>query len=206
MLSLDARKLANTSISVGTGWLLGSCMEARGKQDLWMKQKPEVLAALREQAIIQSVESSNRIEGVTIPADRLRPIVLGRAKPRDRSEEEQGPTMGRDVIRAERQAVQRVAHEPSGQPDRGRCLFGVSRLRAVRRVRQVHDRGRADVQASIPYLGGAGRHPAASGAGEDVCGLRRWPVKPVFESGYDLRNRRDPHGTFDTLWRGLLDL
>ena len=63
-------------------------MEARGKQDLWLRQKPEVLEVLREQAIIQSVESSNRIEGVTIPADRLRPVVLGNVKPRDRSEEE----------------------------------------------------------------------------------------------------------------------
>jgi Fic family protein len=63
-------------------------MEARGKQDLWIRQKPEVLDVLRELAIIQSVESSNRIEGVTVPADRLRPLVIGRAKPRDRSEEE----------------------------------------------------------------------------------------------------------------------
>ena len=53
-----------------------------------MKQKPEVLEVLREQAIIQSVESSNRLEGVTIPAERLRPVVLGRARPQDRSEEE----------------------------------------------------------------------------------------------------------------------
>ena len=88
MLSLDPKKLAEASIPVGTGWLLGSCMEARGKQDLWLRQKPEVLEVLREQAIIQSAESSNRIEGVTIPADRLRPVVLGKAKPRDRSEEE----------------------------------------------------------------------------------------------------------------------
>lgn len=88
MLSLDSKKLAETSIPVSTGWFLGSCMEARGKQDLWIMQKPEVLEVLREQAIIQSVESSNRIEGVTIPADRLRPVVLGKAKPRDRSEEE----------------------------------------------------------------------------------------------------------------------
>ena len=63
-------------------------MEARGKQALWLNQKPEVLAVLREQAIIQSVESSNRIEGVTVAADRLRPLVIGKAKPRDRSEEE----------------------------------------------------------------------------------------------------------------------
>lgn len=88
MLSLDPKKLAEISIPVGTSWLLGSCMEARGKQDLWMRQKPEVLDVLHEQAIIQSVESSNRIEGVTIPADRLRPVVLGKVKPRDRSEEE----------------------------------------------------------------------------------------------------------------------
>lgn len=88
MLSLDPEKLAEMSIPLGTGWLLGTCMEARGKQDLWIRQKPEVLEALREQAIIQSVESSNRIEGVTIPTDRLRPVILGKAKPRDRSEEE----------------------------------------------------------------------------------------------------------------------
>jgi Fic family protein len=88
LISLDPKKLARTSIPVSTGWLLGSCMEARGKQDLWIRQKPEVLEVLREQAMIRSVESSNRIEGVTIPTDRLRPIVLGKARPRDRSEEE----------------------------------------------------------------------------------------------------------------------
>lgn len=88
MLTLDSGRLAAVTIPMGTGWLLGACMEARGKQDLWMKQKPEVLSALREQAMIQSVESSNRIEGVTVPANRLRPLVLGGVKPRDRSEEE----------------------------------------------------------------------------------------------------------------------
>jgi len=63
-------------------------MEARGKQELWIRQKPEVLEVLREQAIIQSVESSNRLEGVTIPAQRLRPVVIEKTKPKDRSEEE----------------------------------------------------------------------------------------------------------------------
>jgi Fic family protein len=88
VLTLDLGRLAAATIPVGTGWLLGACMEARGKQDLWLKQKPEVLAALRDQAMIQSAESSNRIEGVTVLANRLRPLVLGGAKPRDRSEEE----------------------------------------------------------------------------------------------------------------------
>ena len=88
MLTLDPDRLADMAIPIGTGWLLGGCMEARGKQDLWIRQKPEVLGVLREQAIIQSAESSNRIEGVTVAANRLRPLVIGRARPRDRSEEE----------------------------------------------------------------------------------------------------------------------
>jgi len=88
LLSLDPGKLAEMSIPLSTGWLLGACMEAHGKEDLWVRKKPEVLEVLRQQAIIQSVESSNRIEGVTIPVDRLRPLILGGARPRDRSEEE----------------------------------------------------------------------------------------------------------------------
>jgi len=88
MLTLDAEKLARARIPVSAGWLLGACMEARGKQDLWVRQKPEVLEALREQAIIQSAESSNRIEGVTVPRERVRPLVISKARPRDRSEEE----------------------------------------------------------------------------------------------------------------------
>jgi hypothetical protein len=53
-----------------------------------MRQRPEVLQALREQAVIQSVESYNCIEGVSIAADRLRPVLLGKTRPPDRSEEE----------------------------------------------------------------------------------------------------------------------
>ncbi|MBS1829941.1 MAG: Fic family protein [Acidobacteria bacterium] len=88
MLTLNSSRLANLQIPLGTSWLLADCMEARGKQDLWIRQKPETLSALREQAIIQSAESSNRIEGVIIEASRLRPVVLGKSRPKDRPEEE----------------------------------------------------------------------------------------------------------------------
>jgi Fic family protein len=87
-LTLRPDRLKDVQIPIGTAWLLSECAEARGKQELWTRQKPELLAALREQAKIQSVESSNRIEGVTVLKDRLKPLVLGRARPRDRSEEE----------------------------------------------------------------------------------------------------------------------
>jgi hypothetical protein len=62
--------------------------EGKGRQQLFLRQSPQVLASLRETAIVQSVESSNRIEGVTVEPARLRPLVLGDDRPRDRSEEE----------------------------------------------------------------------------------------------------------------------
>lgn len=88
MLNLNSVKLNRLSLPVSTSWLLGSCMEARGKQELWLRKKPETLQALRMQAAIQSVESSNRIEGVVISSERLRPVLLGSEKPKDRSEHE----------------------------------------------------------------------------------------------------------------------
>lgn len=88
MSTLNPERLRELTIPLGTSWLLSACMEAKGQQNLWIRQKPELLGALREQAIVQSSESSNRIEGVTVDRERLRPLVLGRAAPRDRSEEE----------------------------------------------------------------------------------------------------------------------
>jgi hypothetical protein len=40
--------------------------EAKGRQELYTKQAPQILKALREMALLESVESSNRIEGVTV--------------------------------------------------------------------------------------------------------------------------------------------
>jgi hypothetical protein len=73
---------------MSTNWLLNDLAEAKGKQELHTRQSPQVLKALREMALVQSVASSNRIEGVTVAADRLRPLVLGHARPKDRSEQE----------------------------------------------------------------------------------------------------------------------
>ena len=39
--------------------------EFKGKQPLYQEQSPQTLSRLREVAIIQSTESSNRIEGIT---------------------------------------------------------------------------------------------------------------------------------------------
>jgi Fic family protein len=62
--------------------------ECRGKQELYARQAPEVLKSLREVAVIESSESSNRLEGVTVARSRLKALVLKRAQPRNRSEQE----------------------------------------------------------------------------------------------------------------------
>ena len=67
---------------------MNSISEYKGKEELYTKQSPQILKALVEMAMIESVESSNRIEGVTVDRKRLKPLIIGHSKPRDRSEEE----------------------------------------------------------------------------------------------------------------------
>lgn len=62
--------------------------EYRGKQELFMHQTPEVLESLRQLSMVESSESSNRIEGITAPYHRIEAIVLKDTKPKNRSEQE----------------------------------------------------------------------------------------------------------------------
>ena len=71
-----------------TRWDSGRTFSFEASERRHLDQSPQILKALRDVALVQSAESSNRIEGVTIDPDRLRPPVLGQAKPRDRSERE----------------------------------------------------------------------------------------------------------------------
>lgn len=62
--------------------------EFRGREALYRERAPQVLETLREAAVIRSTESSNRIEGVSAPEDRMRALLANRTEPRDRSEQE----------------------------------------------------------------------------------------------------------------------
>ena len=62
--------------------------EHRGRQMLYHEQSPELLETLKRVAMIQSVESSNRIEGITVDHERLEAILAQKTKPKDRSEKE----------------------------------------------------------------------------------------------------------------------
>jgi Fic family protein len=62
--------------------------EFRGRQVLYLRQSPEVLETLRRAAVIQSTESSNRMEGITVSPERISALAAKKTKPRDRSEQE----------------------------------------------------------------------------------------------------------------------
>ncbi|MEA3489725.1 MAG: Fic family protein [Candidatus Omnitrophota bacterium] len=85
---MNSFKNDNIKLPLGSVWLMNAVSEYKGKQELYAKQSPQVLKTLLETALIESAESSNRIEGVTVDRARLKPLVIGHSKPRDRSEEE----------------------------------------------------------------------------------------------------------------------
>ena len=62
--------------------------EYKGKQELFKTQSPQVLETLRQVAVIQSTECSNRIEGVTAPLSRIKDLVAHKTAPLNRSEQE----------------------------------------------------------------------------------------------------------------------
>jgi Fic family protein len=88
MMTLRQFKSKPETIPATTSWYLADLGEARGKQDLFTKQSPQKLKVLRENAMIESAVSSNRIEGVTVQQARIKAVIVGRAGLRDREEEE----------------------------------------------------------------------------------------------------------------------
>ncbi len=62
--------------------------EYKGRQNLFKEQSPQLLETLRQTAIIQSIESSNRIEGILAPLDRIKAIAAEKTLPANRSEQE----------------------------------------------------------------------------------------------------------------------
>jgi Fic family protein len=76
------------AIPTMTAWYLADVAEALGKQELFTRQAPQKLKALREHALIESAISSNRIEGVEVEHKRIGTIVFGKGALKDRDEEE----------------------------------------------------------------------------------------------------------------------
>lgn len=68
--------------------LVAQIHEYKGKQTLFLKQKPATLEKLVEIAKIQSTEASNKIEGIVTTATRIKQLCDQKTTPRNRDEEE----------------------------------------------------------------------------------------------------------------------
>lgn len=68
--------------------LIAAIYKEAGKQELYLKQRPEELEKLVEIAKIQSTEASNAIEGIVTTSTRIRQLVKEKTTPRNRDEQE----------------------------------------------------------------------------------------------------------------------
>ncbi|MCG4662667.1 Fic family protein [[Clostridium] innocuum] len=68
--------------------LIAKIHEYKGKQELYIKQKPMIFDKLVEIAKVQSTEASNQIEGIVTTDTRIKLIVNEKTSPQNRDEEE----------------------------------------------------------------------------------------------------------------------
>lgn len=68
--------------------LIAAIYKEAGKQELYLKQRPEELEKLVEIAKVQSTEASNAIEGIVTTSTRIRQLVEEKTAPKNRDEQE----------------------------------------------------------------------------------------------------------------------
>lgn len=180
MKSFDSGVVSQVPISYDLLATVRQIGESRGRQELYKQQRRHALKTLREIAIIQSTESSNRIEGVTAPGDRIKALVCKKTTPRDRSEQE---------IAGYRDALNTIHASYEHVP----FTTGV--------VQQLH----RDLYQFVP--GGGGRWKSTNNAitelQEDGTSRVRFdPVQAAFTANYVDRL----HSEFNALWaEGRID-
>ena len=88
MREFDYRKLAARTWDNEILSYVAKIHEHKGRQELFLRQKPVELNRLIEIAKIQSTESSNRIEGIVTTNPRLKQLMSDKTTPHNRDEEE----------------------------------------------------------------------------------------------------------------------
>lgn len=68
--------------------LIAAIYKEVGKQEMYLKQRPEELEKLVEIAKVQSTEASNAIEGIVTTSTRIKQIVEEKTTPKNRDEQE----------------------------------------------------------------------------------------------------------------------
>ena len=96
MRSFDYSRLYEKAWDTDILNLVAKIHECKGRQDLFIRQKPVELDRLALTAKIQSTEASNKIEGIVTTSTRMKQLFEEKTTPRNRNEDE---IMGyRDVL------------------------------------------------------------------------------------------------------------
>ena len=114
MRNFDYMKLANRMWDGEVLSYIAKIHECKGRQELFIRQKPVELERLVEIARIQSTEASNKIEGIVTTATRIRQLMDDKTTPKSRDEREiigyrDVPVSYTHLDVYKRQSIQRVS-------------------------------------------------------------------------------------------------
>ena len=84
MRNFDYQKLAQQKWDSEILLYVAKIHEYKGRQDLYIRQKPVELERLVEVARIQSTEASNKIEGIVTTSTRIKQLMSEKTSPRNR--------------------------------------------------------------------------------------------------------------------------
>ncbi|MCR5530498.1 MAG: Fic family protein [Lachnospiraceae bacterium] len=111
MRSFDYSRLYDKAWDTDILNLVAKIHEYKGRQDLFIRQKPVELDRLIEVAKIQSTEASNKIEGIVTTSTRMKQLFEEKTTPRNRDEDE---IMGyRDVLNTIHESNEFIPIRPS---------------------------------------------------------------------------------------------
>lgn len=88
MRTFDYTSQRSQSFDANLVALLTGIHRSTGRQELYMRQRPEELDKLVAIAKVQSMEASNAIEGIVTTDTRIQQLVADKTTPRNRSEQE----------------------------------------------------------------------------------------------------------------------
>ncbi len=111
MRSFDYSRLYDKAWDTNILNLVAKIHEYKGRQDLFIRQKPVELDRLVEIAKIQSTEASNKIEGIVTTSTRMKQLFKEKTTPKNRDEDE---IMGyRDVLNTIHESNEFIPIRPS---------------------------------------------------------------------------------------------
>ncbi len=111
MRGFDYSKLAERAWPADILNLVAKIHECKGRQDMYVRQKPVELDRLVEIAKIQSTEASNKIEGIVTTSTRMKQLFEEKTTPRNRDESE---ILGyRDVLNTIHESNEYIPIRPS---------------------------------------------------------------------------------------------